>query len=54
MVHFLGSDNHNPNTVYAEMPEILNRLEKLIGNNYLKILSVDNPQKILNNEKYRN
>ena len=50
MVHFLGSDNHNPNTVYAEMPEILNRLEKLIGNNYLKILSVDNPQKILNNE----
>lgn len=50
MIHFLGSDNHKPNTVYAEMPEILNKLEKLIGPNYLKTLSVDNPQKILNNE----
>ena len=50
MIHFLGSDNHKPNTVYAEMPEILNKLEKLIGPNYLKTLSLDNPQKILNNE----
>ena len=46
MIHFLGSDNHKPNTVYAEMPEILNKLEKLIGPNYLKTLSLDNPQKI--------
>ena len=50
MIHFLGSDNHKPNTVYAEMPEILNKLEKLIGPNYLKTLSLDNPQKILNND----
>ena len=48
MIHFLGSDNHKPNTVYAEMPEILYKLEKLIGPNYLKTLSLDNPQKILN------
>lgn len=50
MVHFLGSDNHNPNAIYVEMPKILKKLEKLIGKEYLDLLSVKNPSKILSDE----
>ena len=50
MVHFLGSDNHKPHTIYEEMPSLLKTVEKLIGKDYLEILSVKNPQKVLNNE----
>ena len=50
MIHFLGSDNHRTNTVYAEMKDSINELEKLLGKEYLNMLSTYNPERILKNE----
>ena len=52
MIHFLGSDNHKPNTVYVEMPESIEQLEKLLGKEYLYDLTTNNPRKILENERF--
>ena len=31
MIHFLGTDVHRPNTIYNRIPEILDELTDLIG-----------------------
>ena len=51
MIHFLGSDNHRPNTIYADMNEIINELEKVISKNKIKLLTEINPRKIINDEE---
>ena len=50
-VHFLGSDVHRPNSVYKNMPKILDKIEKIIGQDMLEELTVSNPSKVLLNEK---
>ena len=51
MIHFLGSDNHRANTIYADMDKILDELEKVISNNKIKLLTEINPRKIINDEE---
>lgn len=51
MIHVLGSDTHRENSIYKKIPEIVNKLKKLIGKETLNILSETNPMKILNDEE---
>ena len=44
MIHFLGTDVHRQNTIYKKIPEILEKLEKLIGKEKLYELSNTNPK----------
>lgn len=51
MIHFLGSDVHRMKTVYLKMPQILAKLNQLIGEEKLKKLTTTNPSLALANEK---
>ena len=51
MVHFLGSDVHRPNTIYPQIPKILNIISDIIGEDKLEELTTINPQLVLNNKK---
>ena len=50
LVSFLGSDVHRPKTIYPNINEALNKLEKLIGKERLYELTTLNPQKIINGQ----
>lgn len=50
-VHFLGSDCHRPNSVYALIPEAVDKIKRLIGEDEFYDISTKNPKKVLNNEK---
>ncbi len=51
MVHFLGSDVHRPNTIYPKIPQILEELKKIIGEDKLQELTNDNPKLVLQNKR---
>ena len=51
MVHFLGSDVHRKNTIYPKIPEILAKLEKIVGKEELKKLTTTNPKLVLQNKR---
>lgn len=51
MIHFLGTDVHRENTIYPNLPMILEKLNKLIGEEKVRQLSEVNPRLVLNNEK---
>ena len=51
MVHFLGSDVHRQNTIYANMNNIIEELKKVITKQEFKLLTEINPRKIINNEE---
>lgn len=51
-VHFLGTDVHRTNTVYSNMPKILERLREIIDQDVLEELTVINPMHVLANEKF--
>ena len=51
MIHFLGSDVHRQNTIYKKMPEIIGKLDKLIGKEKLYELTTINPGLVLKNKK---
>ncbi len=51
MIHFLGSDNHRQNTIYADMNNIKEELKKVITLEEYKLLTEINPRKIINNEE---
>ena len=51
MVHFLGTDVHMPNTIYPKIPEILQKLEEIIGKDNLEVISTVNPRLALANRK---
>ena len=53
MIHILGSDVHRQNSIYIKIPEIMGKLEKLIGKEALKMLSEVNPMKILHDEEIK-
>lgn len=46
-ISFFGTDCHRANSVYCQMPEILKKLEKMIGKEKLEELTTTNPQKLL-------
>ena len=50
MISFLGSDVHKPNTIYPRIPEILEKIEGIIGKEKLYELTTLNPKKVLQNE----
>lgn len=47
MISFFGTDCHRADSVYSRMPEILKKLEKMIGKEKLEELTTINPQKLL-------
>ena len=51
MIHFLGTDVHRQNTIYAKMPEILAELNSLIGEQKLEELTTTNPELVLRNKR---
>ena len=51
LVHFLGSDNHRSNTIYADMNNILQELKKVIDDEKIQLLTEINPRKIVNDEE---
>ena len=50
-IHFLGTDTHRPETIYAQMNEVINEYDKKIGSDKVEELTLLNPKKILKNEK---
>ncbi len=51
MISFLGTDVHRPNTIYPKIPEILERIEEIVGKEKLDELTIVNPKKVLQNEE---
>lgn len=51
MVHFLGSDVHRAKTIYSRMPQILEKLTRLIGKEKLEELTTKNPKLVLQNKR---
>lgn len=51
MIHFLGTDVHKENTIYPEIPQILNILNRLIGKEKVNILTNVNPKLVLDNKE---
>lgn len=51
LVHFLGTDVHKQNSIYPEVPRILQKIEKLIGKERLRIITTINPMLALENKR---
>ena len=51
MIHFLGSDNHRTHSVYREIPEAMQILEKWVGADMVNELTTENPSHILKNKE---
>lgn len=51
MIHFLGSDVHRPNTIYPRIPQILEKIEKIVGKEKLEELTTTNPKLVLKNKR---
>lgn len=51
MIHFLGSDVHRKNTIYPRIPEILEELREIIGEDKLEELTTINPKLVLQNKR---
>lgn len=51
MIHFLGTDVHRQNTIYKNMPEILETLKQTIGEERLNILTTVNPDLAIHNKR---
>ena len=51
-VHFLGSDCHRENSVYKEIPDAVQKIKSLIGEDEFNKITVLNPKKVLNNEEW--
>lgn len=50
MIHFLGSDTHRVNTIYKEVPRILEELKKYISNETIEELTYTNIVSVLENK----
>ena len=51
MIHFLGTDVHRQNSIYPKVPEALEEIIKIIGNEKIKELTEINPRLVLHNKK---
>lgn len=50
-IHFLGTDSHRCNSIYRNIPEAVEKIKKIVGNEKFEELSERNPKKLLNNEE---
>ena len=50
IVHLLGTDVHRLNTIYPKTPKAIDKISKIISNNYLEDLITNNAEQILNGE----
>ena len=51
MIHFLGSDVHRQNSIYKKIPQALEEIRKIIGEEKLEKLTTTNPKLVLDNKK---
>lgn len=51
MVHFLGSDVHRANTIYPRIPQILEKIKQIVGEEKLEELTTTNPKLLLKNKR---
>ncbi len=51
MIHFLGSDVHRQNTIYPKIPQILEEIANIIGEEKLEEITTTNPKLVLQNKK---
>ena len=51
MVHFLGSDVHRQNTIYKKIPQALQEIESIVGEQKLEELTTINPRLALENKR---
>jgi protein-tyrosine phosphatase len=51
MIHFLGSDVHRQNTIYKQIPEALEKIKEIVGEEKLYELSTQNPTLALKNKR---
>ena len=51
MIHFLGSDVHRANSIYKQIPEVLEKIEEIIGAEALKELTTINPNLAIANKQ---
>lgn len=50
MVSFLGSDVHRQNSIYSNIDKSLQKISKIISEEYLENITKNNAEKVLNNE----
>lgn len=50
-ITFLGTDAHRSGSLYNEVERVLEKIEKTVGADKVDEITVDNPKKILNDEK---
>lgn len=51
MIHFLGSDVHRPNTIYKMIPEAIEKIKAIVGEEKLEELTTTNPMLVLKNKR---
>ncbi len=51
MIHFLGSDVHRANTIYKKIPEAIEEISAIIGEEKVKELTTTNPKLVLQNKR---
>lgn len=51
MVHFLGSDVHKKNSIYPRIPQALNEIKLIVGEEKLEEMTTMNPRLVLENKK---
>lgn len=51
MIHFLGSDVHRQNSIYKKIPQAIEEIRKVIGDEKLEQLTTTNPKLALSNKK---
>ena len=51
-VHFLGSDCHRPNGIYKNIPQAVDKIKSIIGEEEFDKISTKNPMKILENREW--
>lgn len=51
MIHFLGSDVHRQNTIYKRIPEAIDEIRAIVGDEKLEELTTENPKLALNNKR---
>ena len=50
LVSFLGTDVHRENSIYPKVPKAIQKISKIVDNEYLENITTNNAQKILNGE----
>ena len=51
MVHLLGSDVHRPQTIYTKIDQCVEEMEKIVGKDYVDLITTIYPQKVINGEE---